>query len=216
MEFKLDAVETRVLGCLIEKELATPEYYPLTLNALINACNQKSNRNPVTEYDEEAVVRGLDSLRRKGLAMQAHGEGSRVAKYKHSLEGKLYLDPPELAVLGELLLRGPQTPGELRGRAQRMVSFEDLGEVERVLEELMTSEEPLAIRLPRQPGRKEHRFMHLMSGTPETDEIPTSEENLYPRQEETRISVVEEEIAALKRELADLRKEFSMFREQFE
>ena len=164
MEPILNENEIRVLGCLIEKEMTTPDYYPLTLNALTNACNQKSNRDPVVDLEETDVVRALDALRMKGLAMQAHGEGSRVPKYRHSLAEKLFLEPEELAILCELFLRGPQTVGELRGRAGRMHDFEDLAQVEAVLQELMERQPPMAAKLPRQPGRKEHRYAHLLGG----------------------------------------------------
>ena len=175
MERLLDDIETRVVGCLVEKDLATPEYYPLTLNALTNACNQKSNRDPVMLLEETDVIRALDSLRQKQMAHQS-AEGVRAAKYCHNLEAVLNLDPEDLAVLAELLLRGPQTVGELRNRAERMCPVGDLQAVEELLQNLTEREEPLVMILPRQPGRKEHRFTHLLSGIPEiegTSALPT-------------------------------------------
>ena len=169
METILNGKEVRVLGCLIEKELATPEYYPLTLNALTNASNQKSNREPVMSLEETEVIRALDSLRNKQLALVS-AEGGRVPKYRHALMERLRLDPAELALLAELLLRGPQTMGELRARAERMHPFADLADVEEALRELMERTPPLATILPRQPGRKEQRYAHMFAGAPETFE----------------------------------------------
>lgn len=218
MELNLNPVEVRVLGCLVEKDLATPEYYPLSLNALTTACNQKSNRDPVMELQEGDVVRALDSLRQRGLAMQS-GEGGRVPKYQHALAAKLHLDPPELALLAELLLRGPQTVGELRGRAERMQPFADLAAVEEVLRELAEREPPLTVRLPRQPGRKESRFAHLLAGIPEM----SAEERLAPEParlqvmaENERIGRLEAEITGLREEISLLRKMLEEFRSQFE
>jgi uncharacterized protein YceH (UPF0502 family) len=220
MEMVLNEIEIRVLGCLIEKEMTTPDYYPLTLNALTNACNQKSNRDPVLGLEETDVVRALDALRLKGLAMQAHGEGSRVPKYRHSLAEKLFLEPEELAILCELFLRGPQTIGELRGRADRMHSFEDLTRVEAVLQELMERQPPLAVKLPRQPGRKEHRYAHLLGGEPEMmaeERSPAPEAaTLKVRAENERIEALEQEVEALRSEVAELRRILEEFRSQFE
>jgi uncharacterized protein YceH (UPF0502 family) len=218
MERILDPNEVRVLGCLIEKDLATPEYYPLTLNALTNACNQKSNREPVMVLDETDVVRALDSLRKKQLAHQS-AEGVRAAKYCHNLEGQLQLEPEELAVFAELLLRGPQTVGELRNRAERMSPMGDLQAVEELLEHLMAREQPLVTRLPRQPGRKEHRFTHLLSGPPEIDETtsaPVEAARLQVAAEHERICKLEDEVAALRAELVELRSQLQAFRAQFE
>ena len=169
METKLTLEEVRVLGCLVEKELATPEYYPLSLNALVNACNQKSNREPVMSLADAVVAAALERLRRGGLALQA-AEGGRVAKFGHNLHGKLHLSDEETAVVCELLLRGPQTSGELRGRASRMRAFPDVAEVEAVLQGLIQREPPLVAKLPRQPGRKEHRYVHLFGGEPQVEE----------------------------------------------
>jgi uncharacterized protein YceH (UPF0502 family) len=219
MEMTLNAIEVRVLGCLAEKEMTTPEYYPLSLNALTNACNQKTNREPVMSLDETDIVRALDRLRQLGLATQS-AEGSRVPKYGHNLPGKFRLEPEELAVLTELLLRGPQTVGELRARADRMHPFADLAAVEEVLEELMGKEPPLSARLPRQPGRKEHRYTHLLAGEPEVEEavpVATPEAaTLRVRAENERIAALEEEMAIMRKEFEDLRQEMAEFKAQFE
>jgi len=214
----LDPVEIRVLGCLVEKELATPEYYPLSLNALVNACNQKSNRDPVVEFDETVVAQALESLRPLGLATQS-AEGGRVAKYCHNLDGKLRLDPMELAVLAELLLRGPQTAGELRQRASRMQPFPSLEAVEAVVAELAGREPPLVTRLPRQPGRKEHRFAQLLGGEPEPGEVEPAtppQAVLQVRADNERLASLEEEVSELKRQLAALQEAFAQFRAQFD
>lgn len=219
MEMILNDMEVRVLGCLIEKELTTPEYYPLTLNALTNACNQKSNRDPVLTMEEVEVVRALDSLKFKQLALLS-AEGGRVPKYRHTLVEKLRLDPPELALLAELLLRGPQTVGELRTRGERMHPFPDLAAVEEVLGELMARTPPLVTRLPRQPGRKESRHAHLFSGEPEpvTEELtpPPETARLKVIAENERIAKLEEEIAALRGEVVELRRLVDEFKSQFE
>ena len=213
MDIVLTASEIRVLGCLIEKEMTTPDHYPLTLNGLTNACNQKSNRDPVLNFDETDVVKALDKLRFKGMALQASGEGSRVPKYRHTLVEKMYFEPEQLAILCELFLRGPQTLGELRTRCERMRPFTDLGAVETVLLELKEMEPPLVIKLPRQPGRKEQRYAQLFSGPPE---LPESE--VDPKPEAARLKVAEEDerISRLEQEVADLRTEFEKFRTQFE
>ncbi|NOR50563.1 MAG: DUF480 domain-containing protein [Desulfuromonadales bacterium] len=218
MERLLDEIEVRVLGCLVEKDLATPEYYPLTLNALTNACNQKSNRAPVMLLEDTDVVRALDSLRQKQMAHQS-AEGVRSAKYCHNLEGVLGLDPEELAILAELLLRGPQTVGELRNRAERMYPVGDLQAAEELLQNLMERDEPLLMRLPRQPGRKEQRFAHLLSGTPEIEEtssLPTEPARLQVAAEDERIAKLEEEVAKLRAELDEVRNQLKSFQAQFE
>jgi uncharacterized protein YceH (UPF0502 family) len=218
MERLLDEIEIRVLGCLVEKDLATPEYYPLTLNALTNACNQKSNRDPVMMLGETEVVRALDSLRKKQLAHQS-AEGVRAAKYCHNIEGQLHLEPEELAILCELMLRGPQTIGELRNRAERMCPVGDLQAVEEILQNLMTRQEPLVIRLPRQPGRKEHRFAQLFAGPPDLEEtscLPVEPARLQIAAEHERIARLEDEVAALRSEVAELRSRLEAFQAQFE
>ena len=218
MERLLDEIEVRVVGCLVEKDLATPEYYPLTLNALTNACNQRSNRDPVMQLADTDVVRALDSLRQKQMAHQS-AEGVRAAKYCHNLEGLLNLEPDELAILAELLLRGPQTVGELRNRAERMYPVGDLQAVEEILEHLMERDEPLLMRLPRQPGRKEHRFAHLLAGTPAFEEaspLPLEAARLQVTADQDRITKLEEEMAALRAELDEVRSQLQTFQSQFE
>lgn len=218
MERLLDEIEVRVLGCLVEKDLATPEYYPLTLNALTNACNQKSNRDPVLMLEDTDVVRALDSLRQKQMAHQS-AEGVRSAKYCHNLEGVLHLDPEELAILTELLLRGPQTVGELRNRAERMYPVGDLKAVEELLQNLTERDEPLVMRLQRQPGRKEQRFSHLLSGLPEVDvtsSLPIEPARRQVAAENNRITKLEDEVAALRAELDEVRSQLKTFQAQFE
>ena len=211
MDTLLTATEIRVLGSLIEKEMTTPDYYPLTLNSLTTACNQKSNRDPVLDLDETDVVKALDTLRFKGMAMQASGEGSRVPKYGHNLEAKLHFEPEQLAILCELFVRGPQTLGELRTRCERMRPFADLAAVEEILVELMELDAPLVVKLPRQPGRKEQRYAHLFAGAPElpeAEEAPPEAARLKVAAENERISKLEEEVAALKAEFETFRKQF--------
>ncbi|BBA68781.1 YceH family protein [Geobacter sulfurreducens] len=219
MEILLNDVEVRVIGCLIEKELATPEYYPLTLNSLTTACNQKSNRDPVMALEESDVVRALDGLKMKHVAIQAADSG-RVPRYRHILSERLRFSPAELAVLAELLLRGPQTLGELRTRAERMHPFADLAAVEQVLGELAERTPPLVMRLPRQPGRKESRFAHLLAGEPDlsAEERPAPPEGarLQVMAENERIAALESEVAALRAEVAELRQVMQEFRSQFE
>src|SRR5882757_4801883 len=164
MDILLNEMEARVLGSLIEKELTTPAYYPLSLNALVNACNQKSNRDPFMNLDEDAVREALRSLNQKELAGPADNMESRVKKYEHRLQEAFNFTRHEIAILCELLLRGPQTPGELRNRADRMHKFDDLGIVQSTLQRLMKREPPLVKVLPRQPGTKEARYAHLLSG----------------------------------------------------
>lgn len=219
MEFALNPVEVRVLGCLIEKELATPEYYPLTLNALTNACNQKSNRDPAMLLDEVEVVRALDSLRFQRLAHQS-AEGVRAAKYCHNLEGLMQLEPQELAILAELLLRGPQTVGELRGRAERMQPMGNLAAVEDLLASLAGRVPPLVTQLPRQPGRKEQRYAHLLSGMPESTEddaaVPVEPARARVMAENERLAALEAEVTALREDVRELRAQLASFRAQFE
>ena len=218
MDTTLNEIEVRVLGCLIEKELTTPEYYPLSLNALTNACNQKSNRDPVMALEESEVVRALDSLKFKRFARLA-GDSGRVPKYRHSLAESLRLDPPALAVIAELLLRGPQTVGELRTRGERMSSFADLAAVETVLQELMDLNPPLILKLERQPGRKEARYAHFFSGMPEISEEGRSAPEaarLKVMAAEERFAALEEEVGLLRCEVAELRRIVEEFKGQFE
>jgi hypothetical protein len=219
MEFVLNDAEVRVLGCLIEKELTTPEYYPLSLNALTNACNQKSNRDPVMTLSDEDVVRALDSLRFRQLAVIS-AEGGRVPKYRHILAEKLGLVTAELAVMCELLVRGPQTLGELRTRGERMHPFGGLAAVEEVLQELIQREKPMITLLPRQPGRKEGRYAHLFSGMPDRSEEGAESSPEPARQrvmaENDRIVRLEDEVATLRAEVAGLRLTVEEFKSQFE
>lgn len=215
MNIVLNPIECRVLGSLVEKDMTTPDYYPLSLNALQNACNQKSNRQPVLSLQEEEIIGALDRLRHLGVAMQSR-DGGRVAKFSHTLREKLHLDETELAILTELLLRGPQTPGELRARADRMAKLESLETTEGVLTELIERETPLVVKLPRQTGRKECRYMHLLGDTEPAEETSTEPEISQPphRQDET-IELLELEITTLRQELEDLRSEFEEFKNQF-
>jgi uncharacterized protein len=214
----LNEVECRVLGSLVEKEATTPEYYPLSLNALINACNQKSNRDPVMNLDEAAVREALRSLEGQSLVRSVSPADSRVTKYEHRLQEAYNFYRHEIAILCLLLLRGPQTPGELRNRAERMHSFDDLGAVQSSLQHLMKREPPLVKALPRQPGTKETRYAHLLSG----DVVQAEPEPREEREVQSgyadgeRVKKLEEEIAGLRNELAELRQQFGVFRKQFE
>jgi len=213
MDLALDFDEVRVLGALLEKEVTTPEYYPLSLNALLNACNQKSNRDPVVHFDEETVERVLYTLRDKGLLLNITGAGSRVPKYGHRLSEKLNLGRRELAILCELMLRGPQTLGELRTRAERMHHFDDISEVETVLDRMSE----LVTKLPRRPGEKEARYAHLLSGAPDVS-TPAPEQavdSIAPPRAD-RIAALEAEVAHLRQELEDLKQQFAGFQKQFE
>lgn len=217
----LNAAETRVLGALIEKQVTTPDYYPLTLNALTNACNQLTNRDPVVSFDEADVVRALDGLREKRLATLFHGADSRVPKYKHTLTDVLLLTPAEIGLLCVLMLRGPQTVGELRTRTERFAPFANLGEVEEALTALATRPaQPLVAKLPRQPGTKESRYAHLLGGpvaAPSAESVPPPEPaTVAVGAENERIAHLETETAALRQELAELRQQFADFRRQFE
>jgi uncharacterized protein YceH (UPF0502 family) len=209
MDVQLHPVEVRVLGALLEKEITTPEYYPLSLNALVNACNQKSNRDPAVNFDEATVEQALHSLRDKGLLLSITGAGSRVQKYAHRISEKLNLGRPELAILCELMVRGPQTLGELRNRAVRMHPFEDLEQVQSVIDRLPE----LIVKLERRPGEKESRFAHLLSGTPVISQTE-SEPSAAPRHD--RITQLEGEVSQLRQDLEDLRQQFAGFRKQFE
>ena len=219
MDKILNDTEVRVLGSLVEKELTTPEYYPLSLNSLTNACNQKSNRDPVMALAEEDVVRALDSLRFKQLVVLS-ADGGRVPKYRHLLAEKLGLMPAEQAIICELLVRGPQTGGELRTRGERMYPFGELAAAEEVLQELMVRETPLIALLPRQAGRKEGRYAQLFSGMPDLSEETSEARPEAARQrvlaENDRIAKLEEEVALLSEEVAGLRLIVENFKKQFE
>ena len=218
MNIVLNKVEVRVLGSLVEKGITTPEYYPLSLNALTNACNQKSSREPVMSISEDAVREALYSLDEKGLAATSAGSSGRVSKFEHRLQEVFNFDRRETAVLCMLLLRGPQTPGELRGRTERMHRFEDIDEVQPTLQRLMQREPSLVKLLPRQPGTKEARYAHLMAGDVEAlpDAPVPIAEGTGSSPESERIARMEEKIASLKNEIEELTRQFADFRKQFE
>jgi hypothetical protein len=206
MELTLSALELRVLGSLIEKGLTTPEYYPLTLNALRNACNQKSNRNPVMDLDDDAVFDGLSSLREKGLVESVYADGSRAERYRHLFSTKVPVDQRQMAVLCELFLRGPQTAGELHSRARRMASLGSLGEVHDVLDSLAAFERGAMVeKLPRKPGQKDNRWTHLLSdeseSPPESDSAESERTVLLKKTDDERIQHLEQQVAGLRREL---------------
>jgi uncharacterized protein len=212
----LTSNEARVLGCLMEKEATTPDYYPLSLNALINACNQKSNRDPVMNLGEDAVRDALRGLQENKLAGPAGGADSRVTKYEHRLES-FNFSRGENAVLCVLLLRGPQTPGELRGRTERMHRFEDLDQVQTSLQHLIRREPALVKILPRQPGTKESRYAHLLCGDVEGFEPPLPSASVQESPaENSRVAQLEETVAGLQKEVEDLKEQFASFRKQFE
>jgi uncharacterized protein YceH (UPF0502 family) len=203
----LDAAQARVLGALIEKEITTPDYYPLSLNALVNACNQRSNREPVMDLREDEVRDALNGLQEQRLAGPARGADNRVTKYEHWLGEAFNFSRAETALLCVLLLRGPQTPGELRGRTERMHRFEEIGDVLGGLQKLMEREPPLAAVLPRQPGTKESRYMHLLSGEVGASPVTVGEPARVPSSavENDRITQLESDVAELRKEVAALR-----------
>jgi len=238
----LSEVEARVLGSLVEKELTTPDYYPLSLNALVNACNQKSNRDPAMNLNEDAVRQALRSLEKEGLAGPADGMDNRVTKFEHRLQEAFNFDRREIAILCELLLRGPQTPGELRSRAERMYRFDDLVQVQSTLQRLAQREPPVVKMLPRQPGTKEARYAQLLSGdvranvqneaqiavqtgahsdapmpAPQaTRERPITHSATPVQINDERIARLENELSSLQNEVADLKQQLAAFRKQFE
>jgi hypothetical protein len=218
MDITLTENEVRVLGALIEKDITTPEYYPLSLNALVNACNQKSNRDPVMQLDEDAVRDAVEGLQQDRLAGPAGGADSRVTKYEHRLQEVFNFTRPETAVLCVLLLRGPQTPGELRGRGERMHRFEALEDVQSALQKLMQREPPLAKVLARQPGTKESRYAHLMAGDVGETMGPAQVGAAAERgsAEGERIARLEEQVAELRREVGGVKDQLERFRKQFE
>ena len=221
MDQPLTIVEVRVLGSLIEKQLTTPDYYPLTLNSLTTACNQKNNRDPVTSFNETTVLRALDLLREKRLISTVTGAGIRVPKYRHTVDEVLALSRQEISLLCLLMLRGPQTIGELRGRSGPMYEFTSVEEAEAVLAALCNREErPLSRKLPRQTGQKEVRYVHLLSAAPDV-----KEEDLAPPPEQARLQIItenerierlEDEVKALHSEIENLHKKLSEFKKQFE
>jgi uncharacterized protein YceH (UPF0502 family) len=218
MTLQLSEIQVRVLGALLEKETTTPEYYPLSLNALVNACNQKTNREPVMTLQEDAVRHALRSLSDQALVRSADGD-SRVPKYEHRLNELFNFHRHEIAVLCVLLLRGPQTPGELRTRAERMYAFEDLESVHLALNLLMRRDPPVAKILPREPGTKESRYMQLFSG----DSVPAVFSNVEravaagpSHSENERMQILEQQVSELKSELLALREQFIDFQKQFQ
>jgi uncharacterized protein YceH (UPF0502 family) len=220
MDALMNAIEVRVVGALVEKQMATPEYYPLTMNALVNACNQLTGREPVVSYDERAVARALESLREKQLVWQVAAAGARVPKYEHRLSEKFNLAEQETAVLAVLMLRGPQTVGEIKGRTGRMYEFAELTEVEMTLESLITAAVPLVVKLPRQPGTKESRYAHLLAGEVHLEEQAVepraSAAVLEVRAENERLAQLESEVDSLRQQLAELHQQFLDFKRQFE
>ena len=216
MAEKLTEVETRILGALVEKQLTTPEYYPLTLNALVAACNQKTNREPVVSYTEAIVQKALDDLREKNLAYVFYGSTSRVPKYKHILDKALELERSEISIICVMLLRGAQTLGELRGRTDRLYDFSGLGEVQEALDRLMRRDEPLVAKLERQPGQKEVRYAHLLSGEIDQSAYAVSVAAVHKPAENERIAALETELENLRGEFNSFQQSFEEFKKQFE
>lgn len=215
-------IEVRALGSLIEKDITTPDYYPLSLNALVNACNQKNNRDPLMTLDEDSVSKALATLQEKRLAGPASGADSRVPKYEHRLQEVFNFDRREIAILCVLLLRGPQTPGELRGRTERMYRFEALNDVISTLDRLSQRQPPLAAVLPRQPGTKESRYMQLFSGDAPPAGVartPSSATAAFPMAAvpaTDHLAHLENEVLALRKEVAEMQQQLAAFRKQFE
>ncbi len=240
MDLVLTDVEARVLGSLIEKDITTPAYYPLSLHALVNACNQKNNREPVTSFSEDAIRQALAALQEKRLSGPASGADNRVTKYEHRLQEVFNFDRRETALLCVLLLRGPQTPGELRGRAERLYHFDALEDVHSALDRLIQRRPPLVAVLPRQPGTKESRYMHLLSGQPTATDAARAHDDQHPNSPApdpepapsapsalsandqavrtagaARIARLEQQVADLRNEITELQREFESFRNQF-
>jgi uncharacterized protein YceH (UPF0502 family) len=214
----LEEIEVRIVGSLVEKQLTTPEYYPLTLNSLTAACNQKSNRDPVVSYDEKTVTAALENLRDRNLVYVFYGSTSRVPKYKHMMPSVYELEPSEVALMCVMMLRGPQTLGELRERTGRLHQFAGLGEVQESLDGLMRRDEPLVAKLERQPGQKEARFAHLLSGEIDVEAFAAAQATRASRGavDAERIEKLDEEVANLRTEVEALKQTFEEFRKQFE
>ncbi|MFZ0815539.1 MAG: YceH family protein [Candidatus Sulfotelmatobacter sp.] len=216
MNLLLTEIQVRVLGSLIEKDITTPDYYPLSLNALVNACNQKNNREPVMALDEGSVSDALATLQEERLASPASGADSRVTKYEHRLQEVFNFDRREIAILCVLLLRGPQTPGELRGRTERMYRFEALDDAISTLDRLSQRQPPLTAVLPRQPGTKESRYMHLFSGDAPPAEAAPARVSASAMQNTDRFAHLENEVEELRKEVAEMQQQLAAFRKQFE
>ena len=213
----LNETEARILGALVEKQLTTPEYYPLTLNALVNACNQKNNRDPVVSYDDRIVTETLERLRDRNIVYVYYGSTSRVPKYKHMLPSIYELEPGEVAVMCVMLLRGPQTLGELRTRTERLYEFSGLGEVQETLDGLIRRDDPLVLKLERLPGQKEARFAHLLSGDIDVEALAVAQATSHSRVGSgERLEKLEAEIATLRTEIETIKETFEEFRKQFE
>ena len=218
MPQQLSEIECRIVGALIEKQLTTPEYYPLTLNALTAACNQKNNRDPVVSYDEKTVAAALEELRDRNLIYVFYGSTSRVPKYKHMMPSYYELEPPDVAVMCVMMLRGPQTLGELRERTGRLHQFSGLGEVQETLDSLMRREDPLVMKLERQAGQKEARFAHLLSGEIDIEAFAAAQVSRVSRSsaDPGRIEKLEDEVAGLRADIEGLKQAFQEFQKQFE
>jgi uncharacterized protein YceH (UPF0502 family) len=220
MDLVLSDAETRILGTLIEKSVTTPDYYPMTLNALTNGCNQKSNRDPVVDFAEETVVRGLDSLRQKKLISTVSEAGSRVPKYSQDFGGFFHLSDDQVALMCVLMLRGPQTAGEINGRCSRLHAFGSREQAEETLDGLVERGYPLAVKLPRQTGRKERRYAHLLSGGVAIEESemepPFEAATLHVRDQDDRQAELADEVRQLRDELDALKAQFATFRRQFD
>ncbi len=214
----LNDTETRIIASLVEKQLTTPEYYPLTLNALVNACNQKSNREPVVSYDDKTVTDVLERLRDRNLVYVFYGANSRVPKYKHMLPSVYELEPPEVAVMCVMMLRGPQTLGELRTRTERLYQFEGLGEIQETLDGLSRRDDPLVFKIDRQPGQKEARFAHLLNGEFDVEAFAAAvaTNRGSGSADNQRVEKLEEEVASLRSEIELIKQTFDEFRKQFE
>ncbi len=213
MRIELTPLEARVIGCLIEKEVTTPDQYPLSLNAVVMACNQKSNRDPVMALDGSQVQQTLDELAKKHLLSEASGFGSRVVKYKHRFcnteFSELQFSEQERGVLCVLLLRGPQTPGELRTRTNRLCKFDDVQQVERVLGELASRDEPLVVKLPREAGKRDSRYAHLLSGSVDVASVAVAPDAAASMERDERLDELELAVAELRQEVVQLREQLN-------
>lgn len=214
----LNETETRIIASLVEKQLTTPEYYPLTLNALVNACNQKSNREPVVSYDDKTVTDVLERLRDRNLVYVFYGSNSRVPKYKHMLPSVYELEPAEVAVMCVMMLRGPQTLGELRTRTERLHQFEGLGEIQETLDGLIRRDDPLVVKIDRQPGQKEARFAQLLNGEFDVEAFAATvaTHRVSGGVDNQRVEKLEEEVANLRIDIESIKQTFDEFRKQFE